>query len=154
MQLIDSRERDLSGPEIITIAAKNLDDGSVPLQTVLLVAAKELNLETAEPIQVRNTVFVTHRGKGKNKNKAIGRVYNADTANNFLRNCWKYLSHLQSREITHVSFEVDSEPVLAVFKWLNKKAENLDTQISVMKLDNGDYRGYVLFGKDPIVSEI
>ena len=154
MQLIDSRERDLSGPEIITIAAKNLDDDSVPLQQMLLLIAKELSLEGTEPVQVRNTVFITHRGKGDNKNKAVGVVLNADTTNNFLGNCWKYLSHLQGRGITHISFDVDSEPMLAVFKWLNKKAENLDTQISVAKLSNGDYRGYVLFGKDPIVSEI
>lgn len=83
MQLVDSRERDLSGPEIIMIAAKNLDDGSVPLQKMLLLIAKELNIEGTKPIQVRNTVFITHHGKGKNKNKAVGVVLNADTTHNF-----------------------------------------------------------------------
>ena len=103
MQTVDSNQKLLDTPSIITMAADQLGNmykgSKLPLQTILATIAKETSLPDADVVQVGNTVFIGHIGKGKNKTKMHGRPLNVDTGKNFIRNMLKYGGYLQKQGI-------------------------------------------------------
>jgi hypothetical protein len=75
----DSKTNPLTAPEIIMTYARDLDDGEYPIANVLASIAEELSLPGTDQVQVGNTVFVGHVGKGKHKNAMEGRAFNLDS---------------------------------------------------------------------------
>ena len=72
--IVDSNERELNIPEIITLAVDQIGTPKeIPLEAALLAIAKEGSLETADTVQIGNTVFLGQTGTGKNKNKMVNR---------------------------------------------------------------------------------
>ena len=89
--VVDSKETPLPAPTVVlTYASEANLPSDMDLQTALAMWVKEMTLPNVEMVQVGNTVFVGHRGKYKNKNKIMGRVFNVDTARNLVANTVKY----------------------------------------------------------------
>ena len=93
--VVDSKQEPLPAPTVISMALGETDLGRVTPAAGLAGIAKELTMDNVDILQVGNTVFIGHRGKGKNKDLMWGRAINVDTAQNFINNGLRYLTHLQ-----------------------------------------------------------
>jgi len=148
--VIDSKKQFLSAPEIIMRFAQELNESGYPLQNVLAAIAEELNLPNTDQVQIGNTVFIGHTGKGKHKNVMEGRALNVDTANNFLRAGLKYVAYLQNKGIRYYRADFKTDQYVSAFKFWYKKVEGSDTEIDVVQLDTGMYRAYIYIGDESL----
>lgn len=89
---VDSKKDQLSIPEIITQAVYNNPPKDVPPYAAILSIVKEGTLPNTEVKQYGNTVFITHFGE--DKDLAVGRALNIDTAKNFIINGEEYFRDL------------------------------------------------------------
>jgi|TARA_R110000787_G_scaffold186325_2_gene297866 hypothetical protein len=153
MELVDSNEKLLSGPEIVTRAAYNTPDLKYPVEAVLLALASEFSLPRTDLVQIGNTVFIGHVGKRKKiSKKMVGRAFNVDTGRNFIVNGFKYFTYLQRKGITHYSTQFSGPVFLNGFKLFKRRLDQLDTEISIGKYRNsGKYVVFIRFGKQPLV---
>ena len=143
--VVDSKQEPLSAPTILTMAAQDLDLKGVTVEAAMLGLAHELSMPDVDQVQVGNTVFVGHRGKGKAKNKMVGRAFNVDTARNFVSNYIKYLSVLQKKGITHYSIDFNGEELVPVAKAIGKKLRDTGMQAHMAPFkSNAGYRVYFL----------
>jgi hypothetical protein len=151
MQLVNSKEKKLIAPEIVVRAAEHtIEDSEHDMATSLAIVVTEMQMPTADKRQIGNTVFLAHKGTGKNKKKMVGRAFNMDTGRNFIENCLKYLTYLQRKGITHYSTSFDGEELLGGFKYLQRKVGRSDTEIGIARLEGGGYAVYIRVGKAPI----
>ena len=143
--VVDSKQEPLPGPTVIAMAAEQLDLGGVPVPAAIASVAEELHMKSVDAIQVGNTVFIAHRGKGANKNKMVGRSFNVDTAQNFINNYVKYLSVLRNKGVTHYSVDFDGQELLPVAKSVGKRLRG--TGMKAMMAEFEDNSGYRVFFK-------
>jgi hypothetical protein len=90
--MIDSKKEQLSIPEIITQAVYNIPVEGVPPYAVILSIIKEGTMPNTEVEQYGNTVFITHFSE--DRDLAVGRALNIDTAKNFFLNGEEYFRNL------------------------------------------------------------
>ena len=88
--VVDSKERPLPAPTVITTALGELDLGNITPAAAMAGIAKEMTMKDTDMVQIGNTVFIGHRGKGENKDLMWGRALNIDTAQNFVANGLNY----------------------------------------------------------------
>ena len=155
MQTVDSNQKLLDTPSIITMAADQLGNmykgSKLPLQTILATIAKETSLPDADVVQVGNTVFIGHIGKGKNKTKMHGRPLNVDTGKNFIRNMLKYGGYLQKQGITHYSTYFTGDTLVPAIKVIQKRLMSVDTSMYLGQHEDDDgYVVYVKLGEDSL----
>lgn len=147
--VVNSKEKLLNGPEIIAMSATETAPNED--RTVLLGAiAAETTRPSADLVQIGNTVFLGHRGKGKNKRKMVGRAFNVDTGRNFIVNGFKYFTYLQKNGITHYTTEFDTPVYLNAFKIFKRRADQLDTNIAIGQYNTGGYVVFIELGKKPL----
>ena len=89
---VDSKKDQLSISEIITQAAYNNPVEGVPPYAAILSIVKEGTMPNTEVRQYGNTVFITHFSE--DRDLAIGRALNIDTAKNFIPNGESYFRDL------------------------------------------------------------
>lgn len=89
---IDSKKDKLNIPEIITQAVYNTPVEGVPAYAAMLSIIKEGSMPRTEVKQYGNTVFITHFSE--DKDLAVGRALNIDTAKNFIQNGEEYFREL------------------------------------------------------------
>lgn len=89
---VDSKKDKLSIPEIITQAAYNNPSEGIPPYAAILSIVKEGSMPNTEVREYGNTVFITHFSK--DKDLAVGRALNIDTAKNFILNGEEYFRDL------------------------------------------------------------
>ena len=151
MKLVDSKEKLLGGPEIIAQSIYSMDNLPYPKEAILASIAAETTLPNTDIVQIGNTVFVSHVGKGKNSKKMVGRAFNVDTGRNFVKNGFKYFTYLQKRGITHYTTEFDGPVFLNGFKIFKRRAKQQDTQIGIgMDPETNQYVVYMRLGKEPL----
>ncbi len=153
MQLVNSKEKLLKGPEIVAQSAYNMPDLKYPKEVVLAAVAAEFTLPRTDLVQIGNTVFVGHVGKGKkNSKKMVGRAFNVDTGRNFIVNGFKYFTYLQQKGITHYTTEFYGPVFLNGFKLFKRRADQQDTEIAIGKYRNTDkYVVFMRLGKKPLM---
>jgi len=141
--VVDSKQEPLPGPTVIIMALENAPKSEYSNQVKLLAISKELTMESADTVQIGNSVFLAHRGKKANKNKMVGRMFNVDTARNMIANYVQYLKILQNKGVTHFSFDIDDDFYLPAIKSVTKRLEDSGIQVGVGKFKNRDgYRVY------------
>lgn len=148
MDLVDSSVEKLPSADIIVKALQQLGSKQIPPATALAIIVKESSLETADSIQIGNTVFLGHRGKDVNSNKMVGRAFNADTGKNFINNCLKYLEYVRKKGITHYTTMFEGPELLKLFQFLQRTIKNSDTNIYIGKRKNGTYIAFFKFDAD------
>ena len=152
MEIVDSKEKLLKGPEIVAMSAYNIPDLKYPKEVVLAAVGMEFTLPRTDLVQIGNTVFVAHMGKGKSKKKMVGRAFNVDTGRNFIVNGFKYFTYLQQKGITHYTTEFYGPVFLNGFKLFKRRADQQDTEISIGKYRNTDkYVVFMRLGKKPLM---
>jgi hypothetical protein len=148
--VVDSTKQPLQAPEIIMTAASELNNTGRPVGNVIAALAQELAMPNTDQVQIGNTVFIGHRGKGKNKNVMAGRALNLDTARNFMRNGLKYIAYLQRKGVEYYRTDFDEKQYLTAFQFWFNKSEGTDTEIDVVQLDTGGYRAFIKIGEDSL----
>jgi|TARA_B100001248_G_C27187877_1_gene365376 hypothetical protein len=151
---VDSTKQELDMHTVMIMALDNMErsgvGNTVPAKTAMLALVREGGMPTVDIAQFGNTVFVSHTGKGKNKNKMTGRPLNVDTARNYIKNIIKYGAYLQDKGITHFSATFSDENLLSAVKMLQRKLTRTDTELYVGKLKNGKYALFIKLGEDPL----
>ena len=148
--VVDSKKRPLPAPTIITTALGELDLGGIKPEAALAGIAKEMTMEDTDMVQIGNTVFIGHRGKGDNKDLMWGRALNIDTAQNFVANGLKYFTHMQKIGVKRYVSDYDGAIYDSAFKAWKRYADKLDTKIAVGRKATGGSRAYVTLGKLPL----
>jgi hypothetical protein len=148
--VVNSKERPLPAPTIITTALGELDLGGIKPEAALAGIAKEMTMKDTDMVQIGNTVFIGHRGKGKNKDLMWGRALNIDTAQNFVANGLKYFTHMQKIGVKRYVSDYDGAIYDSAFKAWKRYADKLDTKIAVGRKATGGSRAYVTLGKLPL----
>lgn len=148
--VVDSKQSPLPAPSVITMALEGRDLGRLTPAAALAGVAKELTMDSVNILQVGNTVFIGHRGKGKNKDLMYGRAINIDTAQNFIANGLKYLWHLQKLGVKRYVVDYDGDALDSAFKLWKRYADRADTKVAVGRLSNGNSRAYITLGKLPL----
>ena len=148
--VVDSKERPLPAPTIITTALGELDLGGITPAAAMAGIAKEMTMKDTDMVQIGNTVFIGHRGKGENKDLMYGRALNIDTAQNFVANGLKYFTHMQKIGVKRYVSDYDGAIYDSAFKAWKRYADKLDTKIAVGRKATGGSRAYVTLGKLPL----
>lgn len=148
--VVDSKERPLPAPTVITTALGELDLGGVTPAAAMAGIAKEMTMKDTDMVQIGNTVFIGHRGKGDNKDLMWGRALNIDTAQNFVANGLKYFTHMQKIGVRRYVSDYDGAIYDSAFKAWKRYADKLDTKIAVGRKATGGSRAYVTLGKLPL----
>jgi len=148
--VVDSKERPLPAPTIITTALGELDLGGLTPAAAMAGIAKEMTMKDTDMVQIGNTVFIGHRGKGDNKDLMWGRALNIDTAQNFVANGLKYFTHMQKIGVKRYVSDYDGAIYDSAFKAWKRYADKLDTKIAVGRKATGGSRAYVTLGKLPL----
>jgi len=148
--VVDSKERPLPAPTIITTALGELNLGGITPAAAMAGIAKEMTMKDTDLVQIGNTVFIGHRGKGENKDLMYGRALNIDTAQNFVANGLKYFTHMQKIGVKRYVSDYDGAIYDSAFKAWKRYADKLDTKIAVGRKATGGSRAYVTLGKLPL----
>tara|TARA_R100000005_G_scaffold96667_1_gene85773 strand:+ start:7598 stop:8080 length:483 start_codon:yes stop_codon:yes gene_type:complete len=160
MDIVDSNDRKLEGPEILVLAANSnnavaasVGDTYAP-DVALATLAEEIKMPSADIRQYGNTVFLGHRGKGQNRSKMVGRAFNADTGRNFVNNSLQYIRYLQKRGITHYTTWFNGDSFLNGFRVFQRLTRGSDTNIGIARREEGGYIVYIKIGKQPIIERM
>ena len=148
--VVNSKERPLPAPTIITTALGELNLGGITPAAAMAGIAKEMTMKDTDLVQIGNTVFIGHRGKGENKDLMYGRALNIDTAQNFVANGLKYFTHMQKIGVKRYVSDYDGAIYDSAFKAWKRYADKLDTKIAVGRKATGGSRAYVTLGKLPL----
>jgi|TARA_R110000737_G_scaffold351876_1_gene395502 hypothetical protein len=150
METINSNDNKLPSADIIVKTLQQLGSKQIPPATALAIIVKESSLETADSIQIGNTVFLGHRGGDANSNKMVGRAFNVDTGKNYIRNTLEYIEYLRKKGVTHYTTMFEGSEVLKMIQFIQRAVKNIDTNIYIGKRKSGSYIAYVKFGTDSI----
>ena len=148
MGIVNSKEKALPPAAVIMMALEDVGTGDMPIETAMMTIIKEA--ETADVVQIGNTVFIGHFGKGANKNRVVGRPLNADVGRNYVRNILKYAGYLQKRGVTNYTTQIEGDVMLPAMRALKKVFDKTD---SIFELEPAEDDHYVLFielGKEPL----
>lgn len=148
MFTVDSKETPLPAPEVIMESIRNYNATPYPADVVATSIAREMAMPDVDMVQIGNTVFIGHRGKGENKDKMVGRAFNIDTGENFIRNGFKYFNYLQRKGFTRYVTQYDGDVFDSAFKTFQRRADPSDTKIAMAK-KNGKTVVAVKLGKEP-----
>jgi hypothetical protein len=146
MFVVDSKETPLPAPEVIMESIRNYNITPYPDEVVATSIARELAMPEVDTVQIGNTVFIGHRGKGDNKDKMVGRAFNIDTGENFIRNGLMYFDYMQRKGITRYVTQYDGDIFDSAFQIFKRRAEMRDTEIAMAK-KNGKTVVAVKLGK-------
>ena len=152
MPVVDSNTRLLDTSTVIAnrlaMAMEETSGKRTPLQAQLLAVARESSMDDADVVQIGNTVFVGHRGRGKASKAMSGYVYNSDTGRNFVNNSIKYLAYLQDKGVNRYSTPISKEarPVHEIVK---RKLMNTDTDLFTQFHKDRNYM-FVKIGEDSL----
>ena len=146
MFVVDSKETPLPAPEVIMESIRNYNATPYPPEVVATSIAQEIAMPSTDMVQIGNTVFLGHRGKGDNKDKMVGRAFNIDTGENFIRNGLMYFDYLQRNGYTRYVTQYDGDIFDSAFQVFKRRAEMRDTQIAMAK-KNGKTVVAVKLGK-------
>jgi hypothetical protein len=135
MAQVDSNEVLLPGPEVIARAAA-IQSSKLPVNVALVAIAREIAMPNTEVKQFGNTVFITHFSK--DRDLAVGRALNMDTAANFITNGADYLRYLKTNGTTKFVTEFAQKSFRMAFEvWLKRKPVTSDMKMWIFDVSEG-----------------
>ena len=150
MQIVDSNKKKLDIHEIMIMAVNSLEPDGLEFKKAMAVMMKETQRETCEVVKVGNTVFIGHRGEGKNKNKMSGRPLNVDTGRNYIKNILEYMAYIQGQGITHYVTQFEGDTLLPAMRVIHKRLQETDTEFAVGRTEDDAHAVYIRFDKEPL----
>ena len=141
MSQVDSNEKQLSTPEIITLVAA--ENTAVPLAAALMAIVKEGTMPNTEVKQYGNTVFITHFSK--DRDLAIGRALNKDTARNFIDNGAEYFTDLVQNGTRKFVAQFKQKSFALAFKALEKRPITTEQRLWIFDTVDGKTQVRIIF---------
>jgi len=144
--LVDSKTKQLTVPEIVAIATKETKS-DYPAPAVLASIAAELQQPQTYSILEGNTLFIIHKGKGRN---GMFRALNADTAENYLNNSLVFASAAYKLGFDNIITQFKEPSLLNIFRFVEKNREQVNPNMgfNVRKAENGDFVVSVKLGPE------
>ena len=149
--VVNSKNAPLPASTVISTALTELPlpKGVTP-EVAMLSLAQEINMPDADMVQVGNTVFIGHRGKGGDEDLMWGRALNIDTAQNFISNGLRYFTHLQSRGIKRFYTAYEEKIYDSAFLVWDRFAKKGDSEITIQHLKDNSSKVYIILGEIPL----
>lgn len=132
---VDSKQEQLSIPEIITQAVYNTPTEGVPPYAAILAIIKEGTMPDTEVKQYGNTVFITHFSK--DRDLAVGRALNVDVASNFIYNGEDYFRDLVEGGTRKFVAQFDQVSFARAFMAFKRKPITSDMKMLMVKTPSG-----------------
>lgn len=125
MNPIDSKKQILSFPDILVHAIAAGSASKLEFQKAMMLTLKELEMQSAEAINVKNTVFLSHFTP--DRKTAYLKVFNADTFKNFIGNLEIYLRDALQHGTDMFVYIYEDSSADAVFNNLRKRGITVET---------------------------
>lgn len=144
--LVDSQTKQLTVPEIIAIATKETQSEYTPA-AVLASVYEELKQPETYSIIEGNTLFVIHKGEGRN---GMFRALNADVPANYLNNCLVFAGAAYKLGFDSLITQFKDPSLLNIFRFVEKNRQkvNPDMGFLAQQGENGDYIVTVKLGPE------
>jgi hypothetical protein len=135
VQMVDSRERELSPEDIIGIAAMNTDSSVMQGDAVGGINA-ELRMDDTLFLRQGNTLFIIHKAAPR-----IGwfRAINADTAANYLQNGIEFIKACYKMGFDTMATKFTDPTILSIFRVIGKNPPNPEMGYNVRRTDKGEF---------------
>ena len=144
--LVDSQTKQLTVSEIIAIATKETQS-EYPPAAVLASVYEELKQPETYSIIEGNTLFVIHKGEGRN---GMFRALNADVPANYLNNCLVFAGAAYKLGFDSLITQFKDPSLLNIFRFVEKNRQkvNPDMGFLAQQGENGDYIVTVKLGPE------
>jgi len=135
--LVDSKTKKLTVPEIVAIATKQTQS-EYPAPAVMASIIAELREPQTYSILEGNTLFIIHKGKGRN---GMFRALNADTPQNYLNNSLVFSSAAYKLGFDNLITQFRDKSLLNIFRFVEKNSGEVNPNMgfNVRKTENGDF---------------
>ena len=148
MELVDSNEKQLSPPEIITTYFGTLNLEGLELTAALGIAVKTLSMENAITKQIGNTLFYALTSPKPHEDKLVGGAFNADTMENFMLNAMEYIQYLKDEKYTKFISDFNDPGLLDMYRVLERKAVSEGMLLDVIQKDEDTFRAILVIDPD------
>lgn len=142
VQMVDSREQELSPEDIIGIAAMNTDAEADRGKAIAMINA-ELQMDDTLFVRQGNTLFIIHKAA-----PGVGwfRALNADVAPNYLENSVEFMRACYKMGFDTMASTFTDPAILQIFRYISKNPPNPEMGYNVRKADNGQFIGSIKTG--------
>ena len=143
MQMVDSKQRQLTSEEIIEIAATNTKVGR-PMKQVKQMLQVEFSMPNVWKMREGNTIFVIH--KTKIPGRGFFRALNADTARNFLESSKVFMRAAYKVGFDSVVTQFTDPSLLNIFRMI-ARLQPPNMGYAVQKTDDGGFQVTLKLGQ-------
>jgi len=145
---VNSKQKQLSIPEVITTALKDLRVPQQRLAASMLGVVQQGSMENTDTKQFGNTVFIsTIKTTDNGVTVAYLRALNADTARNYLENGVEYFKYIIDKGVSYVFMTFAESSVVSVLKAIENPAiqekVGMKAKVAMKKTKNGNYMAVV-----------
>jgi hypothetical protein len=142
MQMVDSKEQELTPEDIIGIAGMNTGADVDYGQLVQMINA-ELQMPNTLFIRQGNTLFILHKAEPR-----VGwfRALNADTAQNFIENGNEFIKACYKLGFDTVATTFNDPSLLNIFRTISRNPPNPDMGYKVQETSDGGFQVTVQCG--------
>jgi hypothetical protein len=142
VQMVDSREQELSPEDIVAMAAMNTDAEVDRSQAIAMINA-ELQMDDTLFIRQGNTLFIIHKAA-----PGIGwfRALNADTAPNYLENSVEFMRACYKMGFDTMASTFTDPAIIQIFRYISKNPPNPDMGYELEQMEDGSFLGTIKTG--------
>jgi hypothetical protein len=144
--LVDSKQQQLDLFQIATVAAQQTKAPYSP-DAVIASLIVELQQPDTYSIAEGNTVFILHKGEGRN---AMFRALNADIPQNYLNNSLVFAKACYQLGFDYIVTNFTEPSLMNIFRFVEKNRDkvNPDMGFAFEKNDDGEYVVTVKLGPE------
>ncbi len=135
--LVDSTTKKLTIPEIVAVATKETMS-EYPPAAVLASVASELQQPQTYSILEGNTLFIIHKGEGRN---GMFRALNADVPANYLNNCLVFSGAAYKLGFDSLITQFKDKSLLNIFRFVEKNRQKVNPDMGFLaeQAEDGEY---------------
>lgn len=144
VQMVDSRQKELSPEDIVAIDAMNTESGLSRDQAIAVINA-ELKIEDTLFIRQGNTLYVIHKAE-----PGVGYfdAFNADIPENFLQNNIEFAKACYKMGFDTVATILEEPSMAPFYRGVVEAAPNPDMGYELQEMDDGTYLVIIKTGPD------
>ena len=144
--LVDSKQQQLDIFQIANIAASQTNSEYSP-DAVIAALIEELKMPNAYSILEGNTLFIIHKGKGRN---GMFRALNADIPANYLSNSLVFSKACYQLGFDYIITQFKEPSLLNIFNYVEKYRDKANPEMGFVsqKADNGEFIVTVKLGPE------
>ena len=144
VQMVDSREQELSPEDIVAIDAMNMESGLSRDQAIALINA-ELKMDDSLFIRQGNTLYVMHKAE---PGVAYFQAFNADIPENFLQNNIEFAKACYKMGFDTVATILEEPSTASFYRGVVEAAPNPDMGYELQEMEDGSYMAVIKTGPD------